>query len=63
MVIALFEAVVSSLISLALSKPYGSLKLNACEVVEVSDWYPVFFNPKLKFTTTKYCAQEVVYPL
>lgn len=63
MAIALLETILASIIALLLSKPYGSLKINSCKVEQISDWYPVFYNPKLKFTTTKHCAQEVVYPL
>ena len=46
-----------------LSSPTGSLGFNACEVDQVSDFYPIFFNPSQDYVHQLKCSYEVVYPL
>ena len=41
----------------------GSLSFDSCRVVEVSDFYPIFFNPTQDYVHQLHCSYEVVYPL
>nr|XP_002130041.1 JNK1/MAPK8-associated membrane protein [Ciona intestinalis] len=63
MVSSFFESFTAAILSLLIYEPRGSLTLLSCKVVQISDWYTVFFNPTIKYTTTVFCAQEAVYPL
>ncbi|CAK8680543.1 JNK1/MAPK8-associated membrane protein-like isoform X3 [Clavelina lepadiformis] len=57
------ELCFAGIVSLLLFSPAGTLDLDSCTVRQLSDWYTIFFNPKIKYTTTLHCAQEAVYPL
>ncbi|CAG2103767.1 unnamed protein product [Medioppia subpectinata] len=61
--VVLFENIVSLLISLLVTEPFGSLQLNTCPPKRLSDFYTLFFNPSPDYKTTIYCTQEAVYPL
>ena len=41
----------------------GSLSFNSCQVVEISDFYPIFFNPTVDYVHQLKCSYEVAYPL
>lgn len=41
----------------------GSLGFNSCRVLQVSDFYPIFYNPTLDYVHQIKCTYEVVYPL
>ena len=43
--------------------PAGSLAFNSCRVVQVSDFYPIFYNPSEDYVHQLHCTYEVVYPL
>lgn len=57
------ECGLATLLSLLVVPPVGSPKLVGCGVVRLSDWYTMFFNPTINYTTTMHCTQEAVYPL
>jgi len=59
----IFELICSVVATLLFCEPFGSLSFNNCGSKELADWYPIFFNPRIDFTATLYCTQEVVYPL
>ncbi|RWS01264.1 JNK1/MAPK8-associated membrane protein-like protein [Dinothrombium tinctorium] len=61
---ALFEVVVSSLITVLVTSETKSIfEIKHCGVYRLSDWYTLFFNPSPDFKTTLRCTQESVYPL
>ncbi|XP_067942215.1 JNK1/MAPK8-associated membrane protein-like isoform X1 [Watersipora subatra] len=60
---AVLETVAAAVCSLLLVRPVGSLELQSCTVESIQDWYPVFFNPLIFYTTRLNCTQEMVYPL
>ncbi|EDV29891.1 uncharacterized protein TRIADDRAFT_52772 [Trichoplax adhaerens] len=60
---AIFEAIVSAIISILTSRPIGSLTLEGCGVKELSDWYTIFYNPTIDYKITIHCAAEAVCPL
>jgi len=41
----------------------GSLEFYACPVFQISDFYPIFYNPTTDYVNTIACSYEVVYPL
>lgn len=57
------KSLLSFLISLMLFEPVGMLQITKCSTNRLSDWYTMFYNPKLDFVNTVYCTQEAVYPL
>eukprot|EP00117_Sycon_ciliatum_P005019 scpid86247/ scgid2024/ JNK1/MAPK8-associated membrane protein; JNK1-associated membrane protein; Medulloblastoma antigen MU-MB-50.4 homolog len=57
------EVSVAAILTLLSYAPQGHVKLQTCGVRQVSDWYPIFYNPSPDFTNTIYCTSEVVYPL
>ncbi|PAA82138.1 hypothetical protein BOX15_Mlig002823g1, partial [Macrostomum lignano] len=63
------ESVLAALASVLVFPPRGSPYLTVCGVNNLSDWYPVFFNPDQGAVTDRpafeaaSCAHEVVYPL
>uniref|UniRef100_H2YRZ5 JNK1/MAPK8-associated membrane protein n=1 Tax=Ciona savignyi TaxID=51511 RepID=H2YRZ5_CIOSA len=63
MISSFIESCMAALFALLVYEPKGSLNLVSCPVVQISDWYTVFFNPTVKYTTTIFCGQEAVYPL
>ncbi|RNA17193.1 JNK1 MAPK8-associated membrane [Brachionus plicatilis] len=58
----LVECIMALITTFLVFPPYGSLKLNACELKELSDWYSVLFNPQIDYDNQLNCTQEIVYP-
>jgi len=44
-------------------EPRWSLRIQACGVSYLSDWYPIFYNPHPNYEEVLHCSHEVVYPL
>ncbi|XP_075260118.1 JNK1/MAPK8-associated membrane protein-like [Convolutriloba macropyga] len=59
----IFELICSLIATLLFFEPFGSFSFHNCGSKSLADWYPIFFNPRIDFTATLYCTQEVVYPL
>ena len=57
------EVALSAIFTLLLTEPFGKLNFLTCGSQGLADWYPIFFNPRIDYTTTLYCTQEIVYPL
>ncbi len=57
------ELSLSVMATLLITHPFGQMSFKTCGSSSIADWYPIFFNAKINFTTTLYCTQEVVYPL
>ena len=57
------EVSLSAILTLLLTEPYGKMSFITCGSRGLADWYPIFFNPRIDYTTTLYCTQEIVYPL
>nr|CAB3257702.1 JNK1/MAPK8-associated membrane protein [Phallusia mammillata] len=60
---AFIETTLAAVFTLLSFEPKGSLSLVTCSVQQISDWYTIFFNPRIKFVETVRCSQEAVYPL
>ncbi|VDD85076.1 unnamed protein product [Enterobius vermicularis] len=58
-----FECFLSSVFSLLVVPPKGSLLLYGCPKWSLREWYPVFYNPVVNHTYTLRCAHEIVFPL
>lgn len=61
--LSVFECTCACLLALISSDPKGELKLVSCGVIQLSDWYTMFYNPQIRYTDTIHCSQEAVYPL
>ena len=59
----IIELSCSVIFTLLIYEPMGTFSLKTCGSEELADWYPIFFNPDVHFTSTLYCTQEMVYPL
>uniref|UniRef100_A0A0N5AQK7 JNK1/MAPK8-associated membrane protein n=1 Tax=Syphacia muris TaxID=451379 RepID=A0A0N5AQK7_9BILA len=57
------ECSLSSVLSLLVVSPKGSLHLYGCRKWSLREWYPVFYNPIINHSYTLRCAHEVVFPL
>lgn len=57
------ECSLSSVLSLLVVPPKGSLLLYGCPKWSLREWYPVFYNPVINHTYTLRCAHEIVFPL
>jgi len=55
---AIVECLISIFATVGAFQPVGSFQLYSCGSSQLSDWYPIFYNP-----TTMACGSEVVYPL
>ena len=51
------------MLTIFLSDPLWSFKINSCGVSSLSDWYTLFRNPTPQYESKLYCTQEAVYPL
>ncbi|KAK9880614.1 hypothetical protein WA026_011851 [Henosepilachna vigintioctopunctata] len=60
---AIIEVTVSSIFSLLLIRPFGSLEIKSCAVRSITDWYTLLHNPSPNYEGTVHCTQEAVYPL
>jgi len=60
---AIVEILLAGSITLLLWDPVGSLYIKSCGVKQLSDWYPLFFNPQPNYEKTLHCSHEAVYPL
>lgn len=60
---ALVEIVGAALVTLALSSPAGQLSLTSCNVIRLSDWYTLLYNPTPNYRDKLFCTHEAVYPL
>jgi len=58
----LFENLFAIIATILLFEPIGKLYLICCDTDKLSDWYTVFYNPKINHTQVVHCAQEAVYP-
>lgn len=57
------EVVLAAVLTLLAFEPYGTLRIYACQVTRLSDWYTLFHNPTPNYESKLYCTQEAVYPL
>ncbi|ODN04944.1 JNK1/MAPK8-associated membrane protein [Orchesella cincta] len=60
---ALIEVATAGAITLLLWEPVGQFQVKSCGVVDLSDWYPIFYNPNPNYEETIHCSYEAVYPL
>ncbi|XP_045480790.1 JNK1/MAPK8-associated membrane protein [Harmonia axyridis] len=60
---ATFEVFISSILSLLIVHPFGSLEIKSCSVRSLADWYTLLHNPNPYYTETVHCTQEAVYPM
>lgn len=63
MILSTMECVCAGIFALLSTEPTGSLAIVSCGVEGLSDWYPMFYNPQIRYTETIHCTQEAVYPL
>lgn len=59
----LLEVVASALITLLLTPPLGSLRVQSCRPRHLRDWYPLLHNPNPNYEGYLHCTQEAVYPM
>ncbi|XP_037960824.1 JNK1/MAPK8-associated membrane protein-like [Teleopsis dalmanni] len=60
---ALFEVIISALLSVLVMEPQWEFRLHSCHVRKFNDWYTLFYNPNPNYQQRLYCTQEAVYPL
>lgn len=60
---AFIEVALSAILATLFMEPMWELRLYACEVRKLTDWYTLFYNPSPNYETRVYCTQEAVYPL
>jgi len=60
---ALIEVVLATSVTLLTWEPFGSFQMKSCGVTQLSDWYPIFYNPHPNYEETLHCSHEAVYPL
>ncbi|XP_068152271.1 JNK1/MAPK8-associated membrane protein isoform X1 [Drosophila tropicalis] len=60
---AFIEVAVSAILSTLFMEPLWELRLYACDVRKLTDWYTLFYNPQPNYEVRVYCTQEAVYPL
>jgi len=53
----------SSIATLLLLDPIGEFQVTSCGSHNISDWYPLFYNPQPNYAEYVHCSHEVVYPL
>lgn len=61
--ICILECILAGIITLLLFEPYGNVVIKSCGAKEVSDFYPIFYNPVPDFVHEIDCVSEVVHPL
>lgn len=60
---AFIEVALSAILATLFMEPMWELRLYACEVRKLTDWYTLFYNPSPNYEKRVYCTQEAVYPL
>lgn len=61
--VSTIEVIISSILSLLIVHPFGSLEIKSCSVRVLADWYTLLHNPNPYYTETVHCTQEAVYPM
>jgi hypothetical protein len=60
---AFMEVLISGLLSLLFTEPFGKFAVQSCRVRTLSDWYTLLHNPSPNYDQRVHCTQEAVYPL
>ncbi|XP_062122693.1 JNK1/MAPK8-associated membrane protein [Drosophila sulfurigaster albostrigata] len=60
---AFVEVALAAILATLFMEPMWELRLYACEVRKLTDWYTLFYNPNPNYEATYHCTQEAVYPL
>lgn len=60
---AFVEVALAAILATLFMEPMWELRLYACEVRKLTDWYTLFYNPNPNYESTYHCTQEAVYPL
>jgi len=60
---AFVEVALSAVLATLFMEPMWELRLYACDVRKLTDWYTLFYNPSPNYESRVYCTQEAVYPL
>ncbi|XP_037709656.1 JNK1/MAPK8-associated membrane protein [Drosophila subpulchrella] len=60
---AFVEVALSAVLATLFMEPMWELRLYACDVRKLTDWYTLFYNPSPNYEARVYCTQEAVYPL
>ncbi|EDV90555.1 GH14120 [Drosophila grimshawi] len=60
---AFVEVALAAILATLFMEPLWELRLFACEVRKLTDWYTLFYNPNPNYETAYHCTQEAVYPL
>ncbi|XP_030369516.1 JNK1/MAPK8-associated membrane protein [Scaptodrosophila lebanonensis] len=60
---AFIEVALAALLATLFMEPIWELRLFACEVEKLTDWYTLFYNPNPNYEARVHCTQEAVYPL
>jgi len=60
---AFVEVSLAAILATLFMEPMWEMRLYACEVRKLTDWYTLFYNPNPNYESTYHCTQEAVYPL
>lgn len=54
---ACLECSIAAVLTIIFAHPRWTFTVNSCHVERLSDWYTLFHNPKLWYSSTKHCSE------